>query len=171
MYVYIHVHVHVCCIFMCRTVCFSSDDSYIATGSAKMVKVWNRYVHVHVGVLCCFALFVCLTLLASFFLPSHLSFKNMYIYINVHVHVHEWMPWVCCVALLCCSTLLASSFLPSHLSLKCMKKSMNSKQALMYDILYNYKYMHLPGPPSTVFTQCHLATPSARPLYPGTGTY
>ena len=30
------------------------------------------------GVLCCFALFVCLTLLASFFLPSHLSF-NMYI--------------------------------------------------------------------------------------------
>ena len=31
------------------------------------------------GVLCCFALFVCLPLLASFFLPSHLSFKNMYI--------------------------------------------------------------------------------------------
>ena len=31
------------------------------------------------GVLCCFALFVCLTLLAFFFLPSHLSFKNMYI--------------------------------------------------------------------------------------------
>ena len=30
------------------------------------------------GVLCCFALLVCLTLLASFFLPSHLSFKNMY---------------------------------------------------------------------------------------------
>ena len=28
---------------------------------------------------CCFALFVCLTLLASFFLPSHLSFKNMYL--------------------------------------------------------------------------------------------
>ena len=33
------------------------------------------------GVLCCFALFVCLTLLASFFLPSHLSFKNMYLLI------------------------------------------------------------------------------------------
>ena len=30
------------------------------------------------GVLCCFALFICLTLLASFFLPSHLSFNNMY---------------------------------------------------------------------------------------------
>ena len=28
--------------------------------------------------MCCFALFVCLTLLASFFLPSHLSFKNIY---------------------------------------------------------------------------------------------
>ena len=35
------------------------------------------------GVLCCFALFVCLTLLASFFLPSHLSFKNMYMYMYV----------------------------------------------------------------------------------------
>ena len=32
-------------------------------------------------------LFVCLTLLASFFLPSHLSFKNMYIHVHVHVHV------------------------------------------------------------------------------------
>ena len=30
------------------------------------------------GVLCCFALFVCVILLVSFFLPSHLSFKNMY---------------------------------------------------------------------------------------------
>ena len=39
------------------------------------------------GVLCCFALFVCLTLLASFFLPSHLSFKNMYI--NVYTTVHH----------------------------------------------------------------------------------
>ena len=35
------------------------------------------------GVLCCFALFVCLTLLASFFLPSHLSFKNMYMYLYI----------------------------------------------------------------------------------------
>ena len=34
------------------------------------------------GVLCCFALFVCLTLLASFFLPSHISFKNMYIHVT-----------------------------------------------------------------------------------------
>ena len=35
------------------------------------------------GVLCCFALFVCLTLLASSFLPSHLSFKNMYMYMYI----------------------------------------------------------------------------------------
>ena len=31
---------------------------------------------------CCFALFVCLTLLASFFPPSHLSFQNMCMYIT-----------------------------------------------------------------------------------------
>ena len=31
-----------------------------------------------------FALFVCLTLLASFFLPSHLSFKNMYIHYDIY---------------------------------------------------------------------------------------
>ena len=62
------------------------------------------------GVLYCFALFVCLTLLASFFLPSHLSLKNMYIYtctctctyahvctymyivhVDVNVHVHVYM--------------------------------------------------------------------------------
>ena len=38
----------------------------------------QSYTFIHVHVLCCFALFVCLILLASFFLPSHLSFKNMY---------------------------------------------------------------------------------------------
>ena len=43
-------------------------------------------------VLCCFALFVCLTLLASFFLPSHLSFKNMYIYAYV-IQLEEG--WIC----------------------------------------------------------------------------
>ena len=47
-----------------------------------MYKIANLRVHV-LGVLCCFALFVCLTLLASFFLPSHLSFKNMYIHVLV----------------------------------------------------------------------------------------
>ena len=43
------------------------------------------------GVLCCFALFVCLTLLASFFFPSHLSFKNMYICIILH----SWKSYTC----------------------------------------------------------------------------
>ena len=43
------------------------------------------------GVLCCFALFVCLTLLASFYLPSHLSFKTctctcIYMYMEIHMH-------------------------------------------------------------------------------------
>ena len=50
-------------------------DSHLMN-KAQTIKI---YVHVHLGVLCCFALFVCLILLASFFLPSHLSFKNMYI--------------------------------------------------------------------------------------------
>ena len=42
------------------------------------VTEFVRYVHVQtaLSVLCCFTLFVCLTLLV--FLPSHLSFKNMY---------------------------------------------------------------------------------------------
>ena len=47
-YLYIHVHVHVV-----------TPDVYM-----------------YMGVLCCFALFVCLTLLASFFHPSHLSLKT-----------------------------------------------------------------------------------------------
>ena len=35
-------------------------------------------------------MFVCLTLLASFFLPSHLSFKNMYMemYMETKLRVH-----------------------------------------------------------------------------------
>ena len=48
--------------------------------------VYRTCTYIHVHVLCCFALFVCLTLLASFFLPSHLSFKNMYMYMEIHVH-------------------------------------------------------------------------------------
>ena len=43
------------------------------------------------GVLCCFALFVCLTLLASFFLPSHLSFKNMTLYIHYNHYAFEYI--------------------------------------------------------------------------------
>ena len=41
------------------------------------------------GVLCYFALFVCLTLLASFFLPSHLSFKNMYMYMYLYFTLYH----------------------------------------------------------------------------------
>ena len=33
-------------------------------------------------------LVVCLTLLASFFLPSHLSLKNMYIHVQREIHTH-----------------------------------------------------------------------------------
>ena len=41
------------------------------------------------GVLCCFALFVCLTLLASFFLSSSLKHVHVYMYVyKVHVHVY-----------------------------------------------------------------------------------
>ena len=42
-------------------------------------SLYTMLCTMYMGVLCCFALFVCLTLLAFFFLPSHLSFKNMYI--------------------------------------------------------------------------------------------
>ena len=51
-------------------------------------------VHVTaLGVLCCFALFVCLTLLASFFLPSHLSFKNMYNYVAQAKYNYNYMSY------------------------------------------------------------------------------
>ena len=62
--------------------------------------------------LCCFALFVCLTLLASFFLTSHLSFKTMYMYM--------YMLYDVLLCLVCLLPLLASFFLSSHLSFKTM---------------------------------------------------
>ena len=40
----------------------------------KLQKQFDLDLVYALGVLCCFALFVCLTLLASFFLPSRLSF-------------------------------------------------------------------------------------------------
>ena len=54
---------------------------------AAWAQISCTYMYM-LGVLCCFALFVCLTLLASFFLPSHLSFKNMYMY--MHVGTFMW---------------------------------------------------------------------------------
>ena len=58
-----------------------ASDSHSTASTSLMHSSAPACTHVHVHVLCCFALFVCLTLLASFFLPSHLSFKNMYMYI------------------------------------------------------------------------------------------
>ena len=63
-------------------------------GKATYMYMYIVQVHAYIHSLatCCFALFgyavllnalfVCLTLLASFFLPSHLSFKNMYLTIR-----------------------------------------------------------------------------------------
>ena len=69
-------------------------------------------IYMYMGVLCCFALFVCLTLLASFFLPSHLSFKNMYMLVYIlciymyHIHVlHAFGVCVIHVCMLCCCDL------------------------------------------------------------------
>ena len=50
------------------------------------------------GVLCCFALFVCLTLLASFFLPCHLSFS---IYNNYNYTVNALLCYTHTLNLTC----------------------------------------------------------------------
>ena len=42
------------------------------------------------GALCCFALFVCLTLLASFFLPSHLSLKTCMLMVYMKLEFGEY---------------------------------------------------------------------------------
>ena len=57
-------------------------------GTVYMYMFLHVHVHAHFDCLGCavlICLVVCLTLLASFFLPSHLSFKNMYKHIPVHV--------------------------------------------------------------------------------------
>ena len=82
-----------------RDRCFRESSTIVPNELVDVAKyMYERYVHgievhVHVtalGVLCCFALFVCLTLLASSFLPSHLSFKNMYVYMYVyHRYLHR----------------------------------------------------------------------------------
>ena len=62
------------------------SEHNVVCKKADFLCTMYMYIPIHVytnvtalGVLCYFALFVCLTLLASIFLPSHLSFKNMYI--------------------------------------------------------------------------------------------
>ena len=74
-------------------------------------------------------MFVCLTLLASFFLPSHLSFKNMYIH--------------GCFALFVCLILLASFFLPSHLSFKNMYTKNKQRSYNNVVIIKEEFYIHV----------------------------
>ena len=89
MYMYMHAVMFCTCTVCTFILCYMQ---YTCTCTSTCSFYLDVYVHVHVhtvtalGVLCCFALFVCLTLLASFFLPSHLSFKNMYVFDNNYVH-------------------------------------------------------------------------------------
>ena len=91
---YYHDCSHITCFYSYQPPCLRYLATSIKTTELYtiinnwIVQVWQCrrcrlfcYSHIHVHActyLCCFALFVCLTLLASFFLPSHLSFKNMY---------------------------------------------------------------------------------------------
>ena len=71
---------------MCAGSMYSKSHLHLSSLVGTLCTVYTVHVHGKVtalGVLCCFAMFVCLTLLASFF---HLSFKNMYL----HVHVCDY---------------------------------------------------------------------------------
>ena len=100
-----HIHVHV---LVCYAHVFPCTCMYTSTRSMHLTRkvlignahfcVTRQMVHVYTCTLymCCFALFVCLTLLASFFLPSHLSFKNMYsvhVYTCTHTRFGVWCHW------------------------------------------------------------------------------
>ena len=65
-----------CAVLLCLVCLFAFACFFLSSFSHLSLK--HVYMYMYMYVLCCFALFVCLTLLASFFLPSHLSFKNMY---------------------------------------------------------------------------------------------
>ena len=76
------MHMHVCTIYMymyilCTCLCIYTCTCVVGSSPTRGSSFFLGKVTA-LGVLCSFALFVCLTLLASFFLPSHLSFKNMY---------------------------------------------------------------------------------------------
>ena len=106
MYMYMYIYINVNLLIYSHDRMLASLDSNLSHYHCRVslyecLDVIIYIVHVHVcghlnamscmalGVLCCFALFVCLTLLASFFLPSHLSFKNMYtVHVHVNVHAH-----------------------------------------------------------------------------------
>ena len=82
---YLHVYVHV---YTCgRALCLECRVSWVRVPPEAPLFFLGRVTAL--GVLCCFALFVCLfvclTLLASFFLPSHLSLKH--VSIRVHVYI------------------------------------------------------------------------------------
>ena len=80
--------------------------------------------------LCCFALFVYLTLLASFFLPSHLSFKNMYMYIHVLKHIQ-------------CTCTLYTLFLYMYSIFFIMYTHMYIESRLVSHVLFMYMYMYI----------------------------
>ena len=68
-----------------------------------LMKLKQYCLHLHTLVhvctwVCCVALFVCLTLLASFFLPSHLSFKkHVYTFCTLHVYMYIYeFSFPCC---------------------------------------------------------------------------
>ena len=70
-----------CCLF--DLACF-----FLPSFSSLIKTCIHTCMHVHV--LCCFALFVCLTLVASFFLLilKHVH-RIMHMYLQLHVHVYS----------------------------------------------------------------------------------
>ena len=75
LYMYIHEVLHTTTFAHASfTLCLLSV-SFWSTITKSVLP--EAYIHVGCAVLLCL---VCLTLLAFFFLPSHLSFKNMYMY-------------------------------------------------------------------------------------------
>ena len=68
------------CQFYIYYLALQSVSLYICTYFHHQANKKNYFNCIYIHCTCTFALFVCLTLLASFFLPSHLSFKNMYMY-------------------------------------------------------------------------------------------
>ena len=77
----VHILMYVC------TIIYNIDVHVVGSSPTRGSSFFLGKVTA-LGVLCYFALFVCLTLLASFFLPSHLSFKNMYRYSNNNTYMY-----------------------------------------------------------------------------------
>ena len=93
-------------------------------------KQYTMYMYIHVR--------VCLTLLASFFLPSHLSFKNMYMYI-VHVHCSSFpllflLPFISFV----------TTTLYTHSTVQYSMRQLYIVHNIVYGVLYVILYAPLP---------------------------